>query len=540
LAPAGGTPNAPGIPASARPALCARETLAPSTVRRLTNAEYRQALRDLLGGAAALQAAADLPADSTVGGFDNNAAAQALSAKHLAAYLSVAEQSTAALAVDAKQRAAFFGCQPSGSARAACTRDFIEAFGRRVYRRPLTTAEVSDYVALAALFDGDSDVFAGLDAVTQALLTSTSFLHLIETGTPDRDRPGHVRLTGHELAARLAFLVTGTTPDDKLLETAASGKLDTAEGVTAAARALLATPAAATARRRFLSGWLAVDELANVARDAKKYPRWSEPLRAAMAEETHRFLDGLVAERKPLLDLVTADHGFVNDVLAPVYGAPVPAKGTWARHTFPAGQRGAGYLTQATFLTVAALHESASPIKRGQAVRVSLLCESLPSPPNDVPPLEDQAKAKVASEREHLGQHVSRPECAGCHKLLDPIGFGLANYDDIGAWRTKDSFGAVIDARGEVPGIEASAFEGAAALGKVLRGSPQLSECVATQFLRYALARTDSAEDACSVATITKGFLAGGATFESLVEATVGSDAFRMRRLPTSAPGGER
>jgi hypothetical protein len=531
----GQTPTTPGEMRPSDPGgpKACTATSAPTQMRRLTNDEYRRTLRDLFGSVAANEAAAELPGEGSVGGFENNAEAQSLSAKHLGAYLEVSERLTAAVLADARVKSAFFGCAPTGAQRASCTTAFLQRFGRRAWRRPLTAAELDELTALARSFDADPEPYAGLEATVQALLTSPNFLFLVETGTKDPARPGFVRLTGTEIAARLSYLLVGTTPDDKLLDAATTGALDTKEGVAAAARALVADARGGASRRAFFGRWLHVNELGAVTREAAHYPAWSDALRDAMAEETNRFVDELTGPNGNLLDLVTADWGHVNDTLAKHYGVEAPAKGTWARQKFAAGQRGAGILTQASFLTVAALSEKATPIKRGQRVRLDFLCDQLPSAPPGVPTIEEVKLPAGASERAHLAEHEKNPQCAGCHKMLDPVGFGLAHYDTIGAYRKVDSTGAKIDARGRFDEVPGSDFDGAAELGARLRAQPRYAQCFATQLFRYAVARQDVAEDACTLGLVGAAFTKGGGTYASLVDALVTSDAFRLRRMPT-------
>jgi len=280
-----------------------------------------------------------------------------------------------------------------------------------------------------------------------------------------------------------------------------------------------------------------LDDLENVSPDAKRYPAFNAELRASMMEETARFFEDLSARASGnLLDFVTADATFVDAVLARLYGVPAPAAG-WARQTMPAGQRGAGVLTQASLLTLTTPHDGVEPIKRGQFVRTALLCQRLPPPPPNVPPLEAAQVPATATPRERLSAHRENPACGGCHQLLDPIGFGLARFDGVGAYRDKDAHGNPIDARGSIAGFTTPDFDGPRELGDRLRGAPEVSRCVATQLFRHATARTESDDDRCLIDRIDDSFRRGGQGWGALVEATVRSDAFRMRRIPETAGG---
>lgn len=511
-------------------------TLGISPLRRLTATEYARTVRDLLSLPATSVVGGSLPSEGRVDGFANNTSVQTLTGKHLGAYVDSAEQLTAALLADPKRRDAVFGCSPTGAGRAACTRAFITRFGRRAFRRPLTTAEVDQLAALAAASDKDPDPYAGLEHVIQATLTSTNFLFLVELGTPDPKRAGYVGLRGHELAARLSLFLWGMGPNDALLDLATAGKLNTPDELAAMARTMMADPRAAAARRDFHTGWLGTEQLAQVTPDAQLYPKFNAELRAAFEEETSRFVDELLtAQDQSLLDLTTATFTFVNAPLARHYGLTPPASG-WVRHEFTGDERGAGFLTHASFLTMTAPHPGIEPIKRGQLVRELLLCERLPPPPPGVPALDDTKVSPAANERERLAAHRKDPSCDGCHTLLDPVGFGLSQYDGVGVFRTQDLGGNAIDARGTVFGLANADFEGPRQLGALLRGSGRVSRCAATQLFRYVAARTESPADECALALIHDAFAAGGYTFPALVEAVVRSDAFRFRRLPGGTP----
>jgi hypothetical protein len=200
----------------------------------------------------------------------------------------------------------------------------------------------------------------------------------------------------------------------------------------------------------------------------------------------------------------------------------------------PAGQRGAGVLTQASFLTLTAPHAGIEPIKRGRYVRQVLLCERLPSPPADIPSIDAVKLPATASERDRLAAHRADPACNGCHQLLDEVGFAFSGYDRLGANRTRDDGGNPIDTRGRLIGFDPPEFDGARALGAKLRQSPKLGLCVATQMYRFGLGRSETADDTCAIESIEARFRAGGETFSALLDAFVRSDAFLSRRPATA------
>jgi Protein of unknown function (DUF1592)/Protein of unknown function (DUF1588)/Protein of unknown function (DUF1595)/Protein of unknown function (DUF1585)/Protein of unknown function (DUF1587) len=520
------------------PSACSAQAsgvLAPSTMRRLTGDEYRRSVRDLLGMAADAALPLTLPDESRIDGFDNNAGAQILTDKHVQGLTDAIETLTTSLLGDATRRNTVFGCAPTGATRPTCTRSFITRLGRRAFRRPLTTEEIDRFAALAATQDSDPEPYAGLELVLRAMLTSPNFLFLVELGTADAARPGHFRLTGFEIATRLSYLMVGAGPTEAMLDAAAVGRLNTPDGVAEAARALAADPRAALIRRQFGTAWLQSDSLAGIDPATRADPRFDQTMRAAMQEETARFVDELFSRSTgSMLDVVTADWTHVNGRLAPHYGLPAPAGGNWTRTTMPAGQRGAGVLTQASFLTMTGPHAGIEPIKRGRYVRQVLLCERLPSPPSDIPSIDAVKLPANATERQRLAAHRDVPACSGCHQLLDEVGFAFSGYDRLGAARTSDDGGNPIDSSGQLLGFDPPAFNGPRELGQKLRASPKLSLCMVTQMYRFGLGRSETGEDACAIQAIETRFRAGGETFAALLDAFVRSDAFLWRRPATS------
>jgi hypothetical protein len=504
-------------------------------MRRLSAEEYRRSVRDLLGMAADAALPLTMPDESRIDGFDNNGSAQILTDKHVQGLTESVEWLTTALLADSARKNSVFGCAPTGANRQSCTRGFITRLGRRAFRRPLTTEEIDRFAALAATSDSDPEPYAGLELVLQAMLTSPNFLFLVEIGTADAARPGHFRLTGFEIATRLSYLMVGAGPNDALLDAAAAGRLNTPEGVAEAARTLAADPRSSLIRRQFGTAWLQSDSLAGIEPATRGDVRFDQTMRAAMQEETARFVDELFSRPTgSMLDVVTADWTHVNGQLAPHYGLPAPAGGNWTRTTMPAGQRGAGVLTQASFLTMTAPHAGIEPIKRGRYVRQVLLCEKLPSAPADIPSI-DAAKAPAnATERQRLAAHRESPACNGCHQLLDEVGFAFSGYDRLGAVRTRDDGGNPIDTRGSLVGFDPPEFNGPRELGQKLRSSPKLSLCMVTQMYRFGLGRSETADDACAIQAIETRFRAGGETFAALLDAFVRSDAFRSRRPVTT------
>lgn len=508
-----------GIPT---PAACkgARD-IGKSLMRRLTNAEYAATVRWLLQ----LPGPPTVPlAPDTSKSHFPMAGDQAFTPTITDGYMDAAAQLATALVADAPRRDRVVGCQ---LATKDCLRTFVERFGRRAFRRPLTGEETDRLLALAA---GDGQ--AGVEAVVRAVLASTKFLYLVELGTPAPDSAGVVLLTAWEQVTRLSFLLWGAAPDDELLDAAASGAFSDPRRRAAIVAAAIKDPRTRAGQRALTRAWLGLDDVVGLPRDARKYPLWNPTLAAAAAEETQRFVDDLMwRDGASFAEALTSRSTFLSEPLAKLYAVALPTDGS--RVTFPAGVRGAGLLTHASVLALAAGTELNTPIKRAVFVRHALLCQELPPPPANVPSIDKVALPPNATPRERLAAHRTAPECAACHKLLDPLGFGLDEYDAIGAYRTKSADGQPINASGTIEGVQGGGdFRGAVELGALLAKSPEFGDCVAQTLFRFATARDADAADECTVASMQASFHASGLRYPALLGAFVDSDAFQLRRMP--------
>ena len=364
------------------------------------------------------------------------------------------------------------------------------------------------------------------------MLSSPNFLFRPEFGAGDATLPSATQVTPFELASRLASLLWASIPDDVLLDAAQNGELETREQVEAQARRMLQDERARPALSAFYEQWLGLPLLASATKDNAVYPAFSEELRAAMAEETRRFVAHVLwDDGAKLSTLMTASYSFVNASLAKVYGVNGPSDdATFAQTTLDKTQR-AGVLTQASVMTAFASPSGSSPIKRGKLVRVRLLCQDLPDPPANVPP-PDPPKEGV-STRERFAMHTNNAACRGCHDLIDGLGFGLEHYDGIGAYRTVDH-GVAVDASGEVnhtTDIDGP-YSGGPELAALLAMSEQARDCVPTQWLRYVLARRENDDDTCSLVALRAAFAASGGDLLELMVSLTQTDAFWNYRKP--------
>jgi hypothetical protein len=505
---------------------CVTKAVGPSPLRRLTHTEYDNAVHDLLGDTT--QPGLAFAADTQVGLFDNTASAQTVPELLADQYLTAAVN----LAQGISDIHAFLGCDPAGADGKTCVQGFVQRFARRAYRRPLTQDEVSSLVAIYDDTSASSDAQTGMRGVITAVLASPNFLFRPEFGNGTATLPNATQVTPFELAARLASLLWASTPDDPLLDAAEGGALSTHEQVEAQARRMLKDERARPAISAFYEQWLGLPLLATATKDSSVYPEWSEALRAAMAEETRRFVANVIWDDDAKLStLMTASYSFLNASLARLYGVSGPSDDlTFAQTVLDKSQR-AGVLTQASVMTAFASPTGSSPIKRGKLVRVRLLCQDLPDPPANVPP-PDPPKPGV-STRERFAMHTNNPACRGCHDLIDGLGFGLEHYDGIGKYRTMDQ-GVAVDASGEVTDTTDidGPYSGGPQLSALLAMSEQARDCVPTQWLRYALARREGGDDTCSLVALRDAFKTSGGDLRELMVALTQTDAFWNYRKP--------
>ena len=401
------------------------------------------------------------------------------------------------------------GC---ATADVQCRDSFIDKFGLRAYRRPLTESEKTRF---RALFDRGPELVKsgdplkdGVQLVVEAILQSPNFLYRVEAGRGASDSQG-VLLTDHEVAVRLSYLFWGTLPDAELFQAAASGKLSSAAGIAEQARRLAASPRAVERVLDFHERWLELDSLGTVSKDETKFPQFSPALVTSMAEETRRFVEEVTLTRNGgVRALLTAPIGFVNDNLAKLYGLSGSFGSELQRVDFDSTMPRSGILTQAAFLSG---HSSAStrtsPILRGVFVLRRLACLDVQPPP---PGAEMQEPAEPPAQplrttREYFTWKTSMTQCAGCHTLINPVGYAFEAFDAIGQFRTVEA-DAPVDASGtlRLPGGEI-VFDGARQLAAQLAESSRVRGCYAKNWLQYAYARNETGLDLRTLATIAKG-----------------------------------
>ena len=529
LMPPGGDPN--GL-LGTKPPTAAVFTPAASTLRRLTSTQYRNTIADLLGTGVTIKA--DLDPDTALDGFASIGAARvSLSATATEQFDTEAFDLAHQALSNTATRGALVGCVPAGTTDDACARTFVTTFGRRAWRRDLTADEITRYATIATTAAGMlKDFWGGLEYGLAGLLDSPHFLYREELGTPDPTTPSRRVFSGYELASRLSFLVTNSTPDDTLLDAAKAGKLATAAGLGAEAQRLLASPRAHDAMANFFTELYALGNLDSLPQSPTFFPAVSATLGASMRTETLKVLDdiafGANTDYRTLFDTTTT---YVNKELASLYGLPAVAGTDFVKVTLPADGPRAGFLGQGSFLAMYSHADSGSPTRRGKFVREVILCQAVPSAPPDVNTTfpVDAPGAAQRTTRQKLEQHrMAGSSCAACHQVMDPVGLGLENFDGVGAYRTMEA-GQQIDASGQLDGVMYSDARG---LGAALKNHPDLGSCLTRGVLRYTIAHLETAGEQPVVDALTQQFATNGYKFGSLVLGVVASASFRYTGIP--------
>jgi hypothetical protein len=489
----------------------------------LTGDQYLNTVHDLFGANAQLDALFPHANDPSTFGLVQGNVAQV----DLENYGKGAELAAAAVVADANKLNALAPCAASADKR-GCARTFVQTFGARVYRAPVTdAADVDRHLVLYDL--GASTSYAhGIELVLRGMLQAPRFLYRAEPGTTESVGPTAVKLSGYEVASRLSYALWNTMPDAKLTAAAAAGELSTKAGVAAQLAWMLADPRGAKAVRRFLEGWIHLADVDTVVKDDKMFPGWGDgALRTAMRGQADSFFDYVLGGQSgSLASLMTSPTVFVNQTLAGYYGVTATAQ---FQPIERADGTASGLLTLPALLSTLAKPTESSPIYRGKFVREQLLCQDLPPPPPNVPRAPDTQPG--VSTREKFKQHEKDALCSACHQLIDPIGFGFENFDAVGKYRTLDN-GVTVDASGELSEtLDADGkFVGVAELGKKLATSVEVEECVARQWFRFFLTRFEQDVDGCSMKALVEQFKASGDSLNGLPLAIVEADAFLYRR----------
>jgi hypothetical protein len=443
---------------------------------------------------------------------------------------------------DTPSRRRLFSCTPANvSQEAACARTILTPLTRRAYRGLSTREQVDELMTFFEAGKSEHGKFDdGIELALRRLLVSPEFLYRIEGGNAPVSRSaglqaGHRRLTPHELASRLSFFLWSSIPDDALLDLADRGTLATPAVLDAQVRRMLADPRAETLTTNFASQWLLIRNLATVRPGENYALNWDETLRLSMKRETELFLDSIVRENRPAIEMLTADYTFLNERLARHYAITGVQGSHFRRVAMPADSPRRGLLGHGSILTVTSPAIRTSPVIRGKWVLNNILGSPPPDPPPDVPALSEQrTQTKAPTMRERMAQHRNNPACSACHTMIDPAGFALENFDATGKWRLVDESFNPIDASGALP--DGRKFDGVAELRAALAARPErFVHTLTEKLLTYALGRGLEYYDMPAVRRILKDSAPDGYRMHAIVAGVVKSYPFQYRAIETGS-----
>ena len=435
-----------------------------------------------------------------------------------------------------ESRRKILSCDPATGR--ACVETILGDLARRAYRRPVTRDEVNSLMRFVDLTTArGKSAEEGLRLAIQAMLVSPNFLFRIERDPEPTNSALVHEVSAYELASRVSYFLWSSMPDDELFALAEAGTLRDPNVLEAQVDRMLADPRASAFAENFAGQWLETRNLDIVKPDPEKFKEWTTELRDAMKMETSLFFEHVLRENRPIGDFLNADYTFLNERLAAHYGIGGVSGPEFRRVALTTDRRG-GILSQGAVLTVSSYPTRTSPVIRGKYVLQNLLGIAPAPPPADVPALEEAAAGKHLSMRDQLEIHRRNAVCASCHRNMDPLGFGLENYDAIGRWRDMDGEFAV-DASGTLPNGQkfASAAEMRSLLGSQL---PQFSRTLTSKMLTYALRRGLKPYDRRTVENIHRAVAQDGYRFRTMVHAIVKSLPFQARRGEDVVAGGLR
>ncbi len=498
-------------------------TPAAPALRRLTQEQYANAARDLLGEDIVLPTS--LEPDSVEDGLLSvGAAVTSVSSYGVERYEDAAYLLAEQVVSEPERWAAVVPCEPAGPSDADCAAQWLTGFGRRAWRRPLSEEELGALTALVTGIGGEAGAFEeGALYALAALLQSPNFLYRREHG--EAGEGGDRALTDYELAGRLSFLLWNTIPDEALLDAAAEGRLGTDEGLRLEAERLLADERARGGVRSLFNELFTLYELDDISKDPTVFTHASEELGPAAREETLRTIETLVFDaRGDFRELLTTQSTWVDPRLAALYSIPAPSMDGFGETWLEESEGRRGLLGQASFLMLGAHATRTSATLRGKFIREVLLCQVIPQPPADVDTSIPEADADAPTLRDRIASHLEDPSCASCHQITDPIGLGLENFDGVGRWRDTEN-GVTIDASGDLDG---AAFADAWELAGVVAEHDSFTPCMTEHLYAYAVGHSPEEGEEALVDWLHTELALSGYDWQELLLATVMSPGFRQ------------
>ncbi|MEY4635948.1 MAG: hypothetical protein RJA55_1746 [Acidobacteriota bacterium] len=433
---------------------------------------------------------------------------------------------------DTESRRKIFTCRPTTAAEETrCAGDIVRKLATQAYRGPVQADDFKDLMTFYERGRQEGDFESGVRLAVQAILASPRFLFRMEQA-PATLRAGQTyRVSDLDLASRLSFFMWGSVPDAELVKVAMQGTLQTPAVFEKQLKRLLADPRAEALSTRFASQWLRLQDVEKVRPDHHFYSYWDTTLSQALVRETELFVDSLIRDDRPVTDLLTADHTFVNERLAKHYGIPNILGPQYRRVTLTDPNR-RGVLGQGSVLLLTSIADRTSPVLRGKWVMEVLLGSPPPAPPPNVPTLEETKSVdagKTLSVRERMEEHRKNPACTSCHKVIDPLGLALENFDVTGVWRIKDN-GVPVDPAGDL--FDGTKLDGPMALrNALLKHQDVIMLSFTESLMTYALGRRVEPYDMPTVRAIVRDAKRNNYRFSSFISGVAKSAAFRMGRV---------
>jgi hypothetical protein len=515
----------------------------PTVTRLLTADQYRNIVADVFGDDIDLggRLEPDLRADGLLAvGAAQVSIAPAGMEQYDAMARAVANQ-----ILDANHRDGVMPCHPGEAAAfdEICARTFLTKVGRLLYRRPLTAVELQAYVKAAKIgTEASASFYDGVALSVAGMLSSPKFLFREETLERDPDHRGRYRLDAYSKASQLSFFLWNSAPDGKLLDAAADGALNSRQGLARQVDRMMASPRLEQGMRAFFVDDFRFDEFETLAKDAMLFPKFSATVSAEAREQTLRtILDVVLTRDADYREIFTTKKTFMTPELGSIYQVPIFAAGPngapdeWQPYEFAATDPRGGILTQVAFTALHSPAGRSSPTIRGKALREIMLCQTVPSPPGDV----DFSKFELASARGdstarvRLSVHASVPTCAGCHKIMDPLGLSLEHFDGAGEFRTADH-GAPIDASGTLDNVS---YADSSGLAHAVAENPATSSCLVDRLTARAFGRPTSSGERLWVKQLKQSFVSDGYRMKKLMQTIAYSEALYRASTPTESSG---
>jgi hypothetical protein len=515
----------------------ADDAAGPAAMRRLTQEQYRQIINDVFGPTVTLGGRFE-PDVRDAGLLAVGAAQVSVTAAGLEQYDRMA-RSIAAQVVDEQHRGLLVPCKPASADAPddACAKTFLSRVGRLLFRRPLSEHELDSSVAAANTATAKTASFYnGIGLSLAGLLEAPQFLFRQEVVEADPDHPGQYRLNAYSKASRLSFFLWNAAPDPELLAAAESGEINKPEGLKKQVDRLMASPRLENGVRAFFSDMLAFDGFGTLAKDTTLYPKFtSQVLRDAQEQTMKTIVDHLLVQNADYRDLFTTRKTFMTPLLASIYKVqatfPEGVLDPWVPYEYPTNAEQAGILTEASFVGLHSQPGRSSATVRGKALREIVLCQKVPDPPGNVNfnLVQDTNNPNFKTARQRLEAHRTEATCAGCHKIMDPVGLSMENFDTIGGFRMTEN-GAPIDASGELDNVK---FPDVIGLGKTVRDNPSATACIVNRVYEFGAGhKPTKSESVWLNQTLAADFKSSGYKFTGLLRDIATSDSFYRTTAP--------